>query len=952
MLDPTRLGLLATSLKVDRKKSDDIVEKAADTVFGSHTGSDVTKIISDQYKGDVKTFQIKNSIEKLGVNFPRCPSCPDEAVCSSKCQECNDRESHLLKLVSSKEETNKALQVKISQVLDEYSPTQAMHLKGLSEKIREQGDLISSLSSQLQELGTCRDRITEKDKTISRRETLLLERNETIANLERVILRRDSDIADGKKLIQETNDALEELRSNNSSHVSSIVQEHLQDLAKRDLLMKELSKEKQSLEYRSRDLDSRLSSLDSSNSSVLEEKRVLGERVSALVKSMEETSSQVLELDSVIVSLTRDLEERDAKIEALNSELESIRDQMIGATKNIETCKNSMEENRKLHDKLEQDNEALKRSREEESVRVEKIKGTLNDVIASKDREISMGIDALTKSKEYTESLKRGRTKEGEKELSVKIEELRERDSRIQALVLEQRGLETQIREAEERSSSIDEERKTLVAEKKSLEEKNVELLSSMDSQSTQFERMKEEIMSLKQNRSSRENTISTMQTVIDTALAERQAVDADVEQMREDKSTLLKLFEACDEKNKESVSHSRKVEAEMTTVRERNEIQALRIKNIEQELGVCLSSARSDDKELEKKVADKKREIENLMKDTNDKIKSHEARLSFKSNQYSDLVGEKSALEKRYSDLKKSIAENEEGTRKASSRILELEREREALSEENREKILDLTNKIEDEKAKHKDSMDFLGDKIYQSTLDNTKLRTKLSTTESSLTKEKERGEMCTQDLSESEEVISRLEGVIEVMRMKASKDETFNNATNYMKEAPGSRNPDSRFLNEKYANLFWVPGTGKSKFARMVLEPGGNGKVEPKDVFAFWNQAFKNFDTKGPRQIMTSSPESSPESGNPVPVSLSTNEAFKTWVRVRKVNSCLFEPTGTSNITKIRSKEFLLWLYIIHLDGLVGDDGEELIPPGANTDQDGSFSLSSFNFSDMFKW
>lgn len=775
MLTPTRLGLLATSIGVDKKKSEEIVEKAAEAVFGNDAGGQITKIISSQYTGDVKTFQLKNSIEELGVNFPRCPLCPDEAVCSSKCKECEGRESHLLDLVKSKDDMNRDLQTRVSQVLEEYSPDQTARFEALSGKIREQGNTITSLNSQLHELGVCRTSIDEKDKKIaqlkidgSSRETLLSERNDVIAKLEGLVQQRDSEIESGKRIIQQTNDVVEELRSNNSSRVSVILQDHLEDLEKKDSLLKEISKEKQSLKSRVLDLDSRLSLSDSSNSRLLEEKKVLEERVIGLVKSMEETSSRVLELDSTIISLTQQV--------------------------------------------------------------------------------------------------------------------------------------------------------------------------------------------------SSRDKAIYDMQE-------ERKVSDADMGQLRKDKSTLLELFEACDESNNENVAHSRAIESEMLELRERykkisdahvesvndflscdeeRDEQNLKIKKLEEDLGVCRSSSGSSNKEMEERVAAKEREIQNLMRDTKDKIESHEERLSFKSRQYSDTVGEKNVLEKKYWDLKKSVDANEDGMKKATSRVSEMEKERDALKEENRGKILELTDKIEREKASHKDTMELLNGKIYQAALDRTNIAGKLGVTETSLKREKERGEVCAQNLDEKDEVIRRLDRVVEEMRMKISEDETFNSATNYIKEAPGNRTPRASFLNEKYTNLFWIPGTGKSKYVRMVLEPGGNGRVAPKDIFAFWNQAFKNFGSPGPKQIMVSSPTVN----TPVSVSLVNNKAFQTWLRVRKGNSCIFEPTGTSNISKIHSKEFLLWLYIIHLDGLIGDDGEVLIPPGVDKEEDGSFSLSSFKLSDMFKW
>lgn len=773
MLNPTGFGLLATSIGVDKKKSEEIVEKAAEAVFGNDAGSKITRIISDQYKGDVKTFQIKNSIEELGMNFPRCPLCPDEAVCSSKCNECEDRESYLSDLVKSKDEMNRDLQTRVSQVLEEYSPAQTARFEVLSEKIRQQGDTITSLDSQVQELGACRTSIDEKDKEIaqlkidgSRRETLLAERDEAIAKLEGLVQQRDSEIESGKRIIEKTSETLEELRSNNSSNVAGILQNHLEVLEKKDSVMKIISTEKQALESRVLDLDSRLSLSNSSNSRLLEEKKVLEERVVGLVKSMEETSGRVLELDSNILALTQQV--------------------------------------------------------------------------------------------------------------------------------------------------------------------------------------------------SSRDKTIADMQE-------DAKASDVEMEQLRKDKSTMLELFEACDQDNKENVAHSRAIEADMVELREEykkisdahlesvndflrcdeeKDEQKLKVKNLEEELGVCRSSSGSNDEEMEKKMAAKEREIQLMIKDTKEKIESHEERLAFKSRQYSDAVSEKNMIEKKYSDLKKSVDANENGMKKATSRVSEIEKEMDDLIEDNRVKITELTDKIEKEKASHKETSDLLNKKIYQAALDRTAVSTKLSSTEKSLELEKEKRETCAKSLDEKDEVIGRLDGVIEEMKMKLSEDETFNRATKYIKEAPGKRIPSARFLNEEYANLFWVPGTGRSKHVRMILEPGGNGKVAPKDIFSFWNQAFKNFDSPGPRKIMVSTPFLN----TPVSVSLSENNAFQTWLRVRKGNSCIFEPTGTSNISKIYSKELLLWLYIVHLDGLLGDDGEELIPPG--TEDDGSFSMSSFKLSDMFRW
>lgn len=716
MLDPTGFSLLATSIGVDKNNSDRIVGKAAEQVFGKNAGSDIAKIISDQYKGDVKTYQLKNSIEELGVNLSRCSSSPEDTVCSSKCKECEDREARLVNLVRSKDKMNRDLQTRISEVLEEYSPSQKAHIERLSETIREQGDLVSSLTSQLNDLSTCRARIDEKDNEIAKlygdgslAQNTVSERDETIARLERVILQRDSDIHEGKIKIQETNDTLENLRLENSSHVSKILQEHLKDLERRDIQMKELLTEKQSLESRVHELDSRVVSVDLSNDSILGEKKVLEERVEELVRSMEETSGRVLNLDSNIISLTQQLQQKDATIKDLNIEVGSIRKEM------------------------------------------------------------------------------------------------------------------------------------------------------------------EEEMTALK----GRYDKIS----------------DSHLESVQD--------FLDCEDNLAE---------------------QKIRIENLSGELLQCRSSSNSGDKDLE---------IQNLRRETEDKIKSHEERLSFKSRQYSDLVGEKSVLERKLSGLQKSLSEKEESVDVSASRISELEKANENLAKTNAE-----------EKKKYEETASLLNSKIYKGGLDNTRLSGELRMSKKSLEQEQAQRGVCKSDLEEKEEVITRLEGVIEEMRIRASEDETFNRATDYIKQAPDNRTPRSRVLNEKYANLFWIPGTGRSKHVRMVLEPGGNGKVNPKDIFAFWNQAFKNFGTPGPRKIMVSSPVDN----TPTPVSLDNNEAFKTWLRVRKANSCIFEPTGSSNISKIYAKEFLLWLYIIHLDGLLRDDGEVLVPPGSTS--------SAFKFSDMFRW
>lgn len=723
MLDPTGFSLLATSIGVDKNNSDLIVGKASEQVFGKNAGSYITKIISDQYKGDVKTYQLNNSIEKLGFNLSRCSSSPEDTVCSSKCKECEDREAHLVNLVRSKDNMNRDLQTRISEVLEEYSPSQKAHIEGLSEKIREQGDLVSSLTSQLNDLSKCRSRIDEKDNEIAKlygdgslAQNTVAERNETIAQLERVILQRDSDIYEGKRKIKETNDTLENLRMKNSSHVSEILQSHLEDLARRDIHMKKVLAEKQSLESRIRDLDSRVVSVDLSNDSLLREKKVLEEEVARLVKSIKKTSGQVLNLDSNIISLTQQLEQKEAIIKDLDMEVVSIRNEMEEATRSM--------------------------------------------------------TDEMTTLRGRYEDMS---------------------DSRLES----------------------------------------------------------------------------------------------------------VKDFLDCEDKLAE---------------------QELEIKGIRGELSQCKSSSNSGDKDLE---------IQNIRRETEDRIKSHEERLSFKSRQYSDLVGEKNALERKLSGLQKSLSEKDEGMNVSVSRILELEKANENLANINTE-----------ERKKHEETASLLNSNIYKDGLENARLRGELRMSENSLEQDNTKLRLCTSDLEDKEVVITRLEGVIEEMRIRASEDETFNRATDYIKQASDNRTPRARVLNETYSNLFWIPGTGRSKHIRMGLEPGGNGKVNPKDIFAFWNQAFKNFGTSGPRKINVSSPVDN----TPSPVSLEKNEAFKTWLRVRKANSCVFEPTGSSNISKIYAKEFLLWLYIIHLDGLLGDDGEVLIQPGSTS--------SAFKFSDMFRW
>ena len=142
--------------------------------------------------------------------------------------------------------------------------------------------------------------------------------------------------------------------------------------------------------------------------------------------------------------------------------------------------------------------------------------------------------------------------------------------------------------------------------------------------------------------------------------------------------------------------------------------------------------------------------------------------------------------------------------------------------------------------------------------------------------------------------------------------------------------------------SELFLIIRQGKAELTPMRLEPGGS-KMEIVDINVFWNNVFKNYDRPGHIVVRNKKKQTN------VTVSLAGKSFFNTWVKIRKSNVCRFTASGTTTQETIKRKEFFLLLYIIHLEGLYGNRGEVIIPPGVVRRTNGS---SAFKFSDIFRW
>lgn len=154
-------------------------------------------------------------------------------------------------------------------------------------------------------------------------------------------------------------------------------------------------------------------------------------------------------------------------------------------------------------------------------------------------------------------------------------------------------------------------------------------------------------------------------------------------------------------------------------------------------------------------------------------------------------------------------------------------------------------------------------------------------------------------------------------------SKAETITRATEYITLDPRFRKPTEKRLLGMYATRFLIQKVrGSGSYSPMTFDPS-SGIINKSDLKIFSDMAFN--DNPGKIEIIVKD-----DQGRPTPLSTKTNNAFLTWKSVRGSNTCRFLTSGNSNDHSVRQKEFLLLLYIIHIEGLYGNNGEPLISPG----------------------
>ena len=195
---------------------------------------------------------------------------------------------------------------------------------------------------------------------------------------------------------------------------------------------------------------------------------------------------------------------------------------------------------------------------------------------------------------------------------------------------------------------------------------------------------------------------------------------------------------------------------------------------------------------------------------------------------------------------------------------------------------------------------------------------------------------------LAEQNRVISfeleKLQNETEERERKLRDTEAYRSAIDYLRTPQKQRKPSSVLLNQTYGVLFLLRREGRN--IPMTLEPGRTGNMDRTKLELFSREVFRNFEKTESFMIRINE--------NDVRVSVEKNFVFHTWINVRRDNACLFTKTGNSDQNSINAKEFLLLLYIIHRNGLYGDDGSLLIPVG-RVDSVGS---SAFDLSSMFLW
>jgi len=259
------LSLLSTLIRVNKKRTDELVEEAVDkSIFGTE---DFTDTISRGFINQTHRPHLDRSIQDVASMFGNTTITRDE--------EC---EKKLVKLLEEKDQSNKDL---------------------------AQQQTISSLRTAATELSNCQSKFLEISGKLSEKESSL---NDLEVNLSE----RDTVIEETKKILSESRETLRKLQENHDQKSRDTVNRHINELEDKDSQLTNLRKERNLLEEK-------IKTLEGFN---INEKNSLEADVSRLLNEVREKSSQILGLDSSIDSLKQQLESSNNRGDACILDLE------------------------------------------------------------------------------------------------------------------------------------------------------------------------------------------------------------------------------------------------------------------------------------------------------------------------------------------------------------------------------------------------------------------------------------------------------------------------------------------------------------------------------------------------------------------------------------------------------------------------------------------------------
>ena len=943
MFPASNLGLLSASISVNRAGTLGLVKDAADQTllgFDEKARSELAEYITERYRENTHRPHIGSAIKDLGLFFQKSGSNEND---NKKCQE---KSAELIRLVKEKEETIRDLERKLLASTTEYSPSQQLHINTLRAQISRQKEEIVSMKSQAAELSQKHAEITRKNE-----------------DLRSVVASRDQAISQSRDALQSSQEALSRYKESQTQADRGALAAHVKALEEKD---KRLS----ILEGAKARLETEVSNLKASAET----------KIKDLLSDLESSSSRVSFLDSSIIDLTGKLSSSQAQVQGLSSENDQLKieagtsnrtldqktreyNQLMSEKENIQltletlrkelgSCRASIAAKDKRIDELDKKKPETDALLLERNSTIER----LETVIAQRDSEIADSKKMIQDSKDTLDALRSTNSTRVSEVLQEHLKDLEQKDALLKELSGEKKSLESRIEEINSRLENANSLQTSLLKEKELLEGRVEGLVGSMREKSDRVTELDSNIASLKDQLVQRDAKIAQLNTEIES-------LQTSVAQSIEIKAEMASLQERYEDM---SDSHLEYVKDFLKCDEERDNLKT-RIDELNNKISECESGAASGDKNLELEIETKKSELQELKRDMDEKIKNHEERLSLKSKQYSDVVGEKGILERNLSKLQKTLDEKENEMNTVSSRVSELERDIGMLTESHKGEVKNLT------------------DRLYKSSQNWSEVRASLYKSETSLSSEKEKKELCETNLAEKDreynllvsekeeiqtkekelrEMNERLlergeerensnlelaeynrklaadnEALAELIKEKDEElkmTEKFKRATDYILTPNENRVPKPKDLHSIYGTRFLITQPGKTKAVPMRTETSIMGNMETSDLEIFSRRVFRDY-KKGPSVVVR-------VGDRDVTVSLKKNSVFKTWVDVRERNACRFDsPTMGQNA--VNAREFLLFLFIVYDEGLYGDDGTLLIPAGR-------IQSSAFDFSNMFSW